>query len=605
MKKLFNRFFSPQQNFRLALFNIISTVGLIGGLISFGVSLANGLPAIQNAVVFCSILMLAYCLYLANFKDRQKAASIIIISVITMVLLPIMFITGGGLYGGMPSWFVIGIVFTFLLIDGRLCWIIAAIQTILYIVCFMAAYYHPEWITQFPTRSGVFIDAAQSMFIAAFTLGLIMRFQSMSYDKAMKKLIDQNRQLETAKDAANAANKAKTEFLSHMSHDIRTPINGIVGMLDIAERNPSDAARQADCLKKIRVSSMHLLSLINDILDISRLESGKVEFAEETFDLKTLLDDCCTITHENARMKKLSFELDASGIVHSCLSGSPLHVRQVLINILGNAIKYNREGGSISFAVRELSFANETASVEFRVADTGVGISEEFMEHLFEPFTQETGGARTQFNGSGLGMSITKDLVEQMGGTIVAESVQGKGSIFTVVLPFKTGDPALLQPEEESGKKDDGEGEGRKEEAGKREPGKNEDALRGMKILLVEDNELNREIAGYILTAGGASVTEAVNGREAVRIFAESAEGEFNAILMDIMMPVMDGLEASRQIRALSRKDAGQVKIIAMTANAYQEDILKAKEAGMDEYLTKPLDNEKMVKMVAGSKRTL
>jgi signal transduction histidine kinase/ActR/RegA family two-component response regulator len=585
MKKLFNRFFSPQLSFRLTLFNIISTVGLIGGLISFGVSLANGLPAIQDAVVFCSILMLAYCLYLANFKDRLKAASIIIISLITMVLLPIMFITGGGVYGGMPSWFVIGIVFTFLLIDGRLCLILAAIQTLLYIGCFTVAYYHPEWITQFPSRSGVFIDAAQSMFIAAFTLGLIMRFQSMAYDKAMKKLIDQNRQLEAATDAANAANKAKTEFLSHMSHDIRTPINGIVGMLDIAERNPSDAARQADCLKKIRVSSMHLLSLINDILDISRLESGKVEFAAETFDLKMLVDDCCTIIRENARMKKLSFDLDVSGIVHSCLSGSPLHVRQVIINILGNAIKYNREGGSISFAVRELSFANETASVEFRIADTGIGISEEFMKHLFEPFTQETGGARTQFNGSGLGMSITKDLVEQMGGTISAESVQGKGSIFTVVLPFKTGDPAILQIEEESGKK--------------------EDVLDGMKILLVEDNDLNREIASYILTAGGASVTEAVNGREAVGIFAESDEEEFDVILMDIMMPVMDGLEATRQIRALARKDAGQVKIIAMTANAYQEDVLKAKEAGMDGYLTKPLDSEKMVKMIAGSKRHL
>jgi signal transduction histidine kinase/CheY-like chemotaxis protein len=585
MKKLFNRFFSPQLSFRLTLFNIISTVGLIGGLISFGVSLANGLPAIQDAVVFCSILMLAYCLYLANFKDRLKAASIIIISLITMVLLPIMFITGGGVYGGMPSWFVIGIVFTFLLIDGRLCLILAAIQTLLYIGCFTVAYYHPEWITQFPSRSGVFIDAAQSMFIAAFTLGLIMRFQSMAYDKAMKKLIDQNRQLGAATDAANAANKAKTEFLSHMSHDIRTPINGIVGMLDIAERNPSDAARQADCLKKIRVSSMHLLSLINDILDISRLESGKVEFAAETFDLKMLVDDCCTIIRENARMKKLSFDLDVSGIVHSCLSGSPLHVRQVIINILGNAIKYNREGGSISFAVRELSFANETASVEFRIADTGIGISEEFMKHLFEPFTQETGGARTQFNGSGLGMSITKDLVEQMGGTISAESVQGKGSIFTVVLPFKTGDPAILQIEEESGKK--------------------EDVLDGMKILLVEDNDLNREIASYILTAGGASVTEAVNGREAVGIFAESDEEEFDVILMDIMMPVMDGLEATRQIRALARKDAGQVKIIAMTANAYQEDVLKAKEAGMDGYLTKPLDSEKMVKMIAGSKRHL
>lgn len=596
MKKQFIRYFGGQLPFRLILFNIICIVALAGGLISLGVSLANGLPMIQNIVVGISILMLFVCIYLANAKQMLRGASIVIIILISLILMPLVFFTGGGAYSGMSSWFVLGMVFTFLLIEGKLCWVFAAAQGLLYTGCYLAAFYYPEMIKMFPSESGIFIDIVQSMFIAAFTIGLIMRFQGMAYDKAIGNIIEQNRQLEEATREANQANTAKTEFLSHMSHDIRTPINGIIGMLDIAERNPDDPERQADCMKKIRISSMHLLSLINDILDISMLESGRVEFSEEVFNLRELIENCMTITHEKAEEKHIRFSFREENDIPARLVGSPLHVRQVLINILGNAVKYNREGGSVSVTVQRLHDSEAvrpqdgTVRIRITVKDTGVGMSKEYLRKLFEPFTQEKSGARSSFTGSGLGMAITKDLIGQMGGTIRVASVQGEGSIFTAELPFR---PAAQVDMENEAEKTTADSLSSAEEK----------PLDGMKLLLVEDNALNSEIAEYILKNSGAEVVRAGNGAEAVRAFSDSGRDEFDCILMDIMMPVMDGIEAAQKIRAMDRPDALTVPIVAMTANAYAEDMRKTKAAGMNEHLTKPLDNKKMIEVIAGYRK--
>lgn len=584
MEKIYNRFFSPHLPFRLALFNIISAVGLIGGLLSLCVSLANGLPPAQNIIVASAILVLMACMYGANYKGRLRLSSILIIILITLILLPLMFFTGGGVYGGMPSWFVIGMVFTFLLIEGKLCYVLLGIQAALYIACYCAAYYHPAWINRFPSESGVFIDIAQSMFAAAFTIGLIIRFQGIAYEKALRKSEEQNRQLEEATAAAVKANHAKTAFLSHMSHDIRTPINGIIGMLDIAERSTEDPARQADCLRKIRISAMHLNSLINDILDISMLESGRVEFSEEAFDMKELLENCLTITQEKAAERGITMTLDTQGLTHRFLIGSPLHVRQIVINIIGNAVKYNKEHGSITITAAQEAYRDGIASVAFCISDTGIGMSGEYLTRLFEPFTQEKQDARTQFSGSGLGMAITRELVEQMHGTISVSSRPGEGTSFFVVLPFQTApEQACPEPEAASGQADK----------------KEVPSIAGTRILLVEDNELNREIAEYILLEAGATVISAADGEEAVGRFSSSAPGEYDCILMDIMMPVMDGFEATHRIRSMDRADAKTVPIIAMTANAYAEDVRKSKSAGMDEHLTKPLDNAKMVELIA------
>lgn len=398
---------------------------------------------------------------------------------------------------------------------------------------------------------------------------------------------------------AKRANMAKTEFLSHMSHDIRTPINGILGMLAIGEKNADDSEKQRECREKIRTAAQHLSSLINDVLDISKLESGNFEFAKEPFSLRSVLDSCMSILEPQAEERQVSLTEREFSLIHTDLIGSPLHLRQILINIVGNAIKYNRREGSIfvstvelfpetaeelpkGLAVKPEAFES-TAFYRFVIEDTGIGMSAEFQKHLFEPFTQEHGDVRTSYKGTGLGMAITKSLVEQMGGTISVESEAGKGSSFTVVLPIKMD-------------------KGQKREDTLQEAEAPPD-VSGMCVLLVEDNELNREIAQYMLEDAGVTVVYAENGQAAVDAFARSQPEEFDCILMDVMMPVMNGMEATRIIRGMEREDAGTVPIIALSANAFEEDARKAKESGMNTYLTKPLDMQKMFRTMAAYRR--
>ncbi len=380
-----------------------------------------------------------------------------------------------------------------------------------------------------------------------------------------------------ALEKAQRASSAKSEFLSHMSHDIRTPINGILGMLSISEKNPRDMERQRECRAKIRISAEHLLSLINDVLEISKLESGELSLMEESFDLYDLLDNCMTIISPRAVEMGITLEMKPLDIRHRKLVGSPLHIRQILINLIGNAIKYNRKNGSVWVYAEELSFENDIAQYRFVVEDTGIGIGEEFQKYIFEPFTQEHHDARTEYHGTGLGMSITRKLVDQMGGTIGLESQIGKGSTFTVCIPIRMDmdtkeEPAIMEESAD---------------------------ISGMQVLLVDDNEINCEIVQYMLEDAGASVVIAGNGLEAVEAFEKSSYGAFDCILMDLMMPVMDGMEASRKIRSLERSDAKSIPIIALSANAFEEDARAAKEAGMNEHLAKPVDIEKMIKTIS------
>lgn len=383
-----------------------------------------------------------------------------------------------------------------------------------------------------------------------------------------------NGELQVAIQEAERANQAKTEFLSHMSHDIRTPINGIMGMLNIAEKNPEDLDRQADCREKIKTSARHLLSLINDVLDISKLESGAVELSCEVFSINELLHNCEVIVGGQAadRNVKLITDFPEEGqLMHGYFLGSPLHIKQILINIAGNCVKYNKPMGSVNFKCSELSANDGIAQICFEISDTGIGMSKEYLEHIFEPFTQEEGGARTNYQGTGLGMTITKNLVDRMGGTIQIESEIDKGSIFTVILPL----PIAEAPQEQ-------------EETDKGESAE----TAGMPVLLVEDNELNQEIAHYMLAERGLEVTVAANGHEAVELFRKSQPDTYRIIFMDVMMPVMNGYEATRAIRSMDRPDAAKIPIIAMTANAFAEDVKTAKEAGMNEHITKPLEPE-------------
>ncbi len=373
------------------------------------------------------------------------------------------------------------------------------------------------------------------------------------------------------------ANSAKSEFLSHMSHDLRTPINGILGMLAILEKSEGDLERQRDCRRKIRVSVEHLLSLVNDVLQVSRLESGRPAAVEEPFDLRAVLEDCVTILSPLAEERAVRVELDTSGLGHGRVIGNPLHVKQILMSVIDNALKYNRPHGSVFVRAEETAFQEGTARCRFVVEDTGIGIGEEFKEHIFEPFTQEHQDARTDYNGVGLGMSIVKKLVDQLRGTVTVDSRLGRGSVVEIVLPIRVDESWSERPPAEPEEPRDGQG-----------------SVAGMRVLLVEDNQINCEIVEYILQDAGAEVVTAHDGRAAVDAFGASAPGSFDCILMDLMMPVMSGYEAARVIRGLERADAGTVPIIALSANAFEEDVALAKDAGMNEHLSKPVDIRKM-----------
>ena len=377
---------------------------------------------------------------------------------------------------------------------------------------------------------------------------------------------------------AEAANEAKTEFLQRMSHDIRTPINGICGMLNVAEHYADDMEKQTECRAKIKEASNLLLELVNEVLDMSKLESDEVILEEIPFNLSSISREVLVVIEQIAAEQNIRIVWEKKEITHRDFIGSPGYVKRVMMNILSNAVKYNRANGQIYISCME--FPSEQpgmTTMEFVCRDTGIGMTEEFQKHIFEPFAQEHTGSRTKFAGTGLGMAITKKLIEKMGGTITFESEEGAGTTFVIRVPFRI-------DTDRSGRPETGE--------------KTEVSIRGRHILLAEDNELNMEIAEFLLQNEGAVVTKAWNGQEAVQIFEKSGPGEFDVILIDIMMPVMNGYEAAKRIRSLDREDAQVIPIIAMTANAFTEDRMRAKEAGMNEHVAKPVDGKLLVKVI-------
>ena len=383
--------------------------------------------------------------------------------------------------------------------------------------------------------------------------------------------------LRTAK-KAEAANEAKTEFLQRMSHDIRTPINGICGMINVADHYADNMEKQTECRAKIKKTSHLLLELINEVLDMSKLESDEVVLEDIPFNLNSIFEEILGVIEHMAAEQNIRIIWEEKEVTHWNLIGSPVHVKRILMNILSNAVKYNKENGYVYISCREIP-SEQTAmtTLEFVCRDTGIGMTEAFQKRIFEPFAQEHAGSRTKFAGTGLGMPITKKLVEKMGGTISFESKEGTGTTFVIRIPFRIDTDRKDRTETEE---------------------KTETSIQGLHVLLTEDNELNMEIAEFVLQNEGTVVTKAWNGQEAVDIFRKSSPGEFDVILMDIMMPVMNGYEAAKMIRSLDREDAKVIPIIAMTANAFIEDRMRAKEAGMDEHIAKPVDGKLLVKVI-------
>ena len=439
-----------------------------------------------------------------------------------------------------------------------------------------------KWIDDFTrNRSLRYVLKTNQVLYDMFILALIVVVSALviyyvldrRQARYIRSLLDVQQQLEKSNAEALRANRAKTVFLSHMSHDFRTPVNGILGMAERIRRKKDEPETVDDCLDKIRGAAGHLLELMDDVLDMSRLEVGEVRLTRSPFDLNEELRRVRSIAEESANVKGIALEFRMDGAVHTRLLGSPMHLRRILLNLVSNAVKYNRPGGRVDVSVREVGGDDRRVALRFVVRDTGVGMSEEFVQKsLFHPFTQEHDNARTEYQGTGLGMAIVSDLVKFMGGVIGVESRLGEGTTFTVQLEFD------LNPAEPPAATD-------------AQPLTD---ISGMRVLVAEDNDLNLEIARCMLQDAGVKTAEARNGREAVEKFAASEEGAFDAILMDVMMPVMDGMQAARAIRALPRQDAADVPIIAMTANAFAEDQSRARDCGMTKYLTKPVDPAKL-----------
>ena len=448
-------------------------------------------------------------------------------------------------------------------------------SSILFLIAFfiifstiMSTIYDIEWMGR--------LSIVYGTVFCLFAIDINKLQQAIYVLKENEELKNTLKELEEVKKKAEVANEAKTTFLLNMSHDIRTPMNGIIGMLDIADRFPNDLARQNECRKKVKTASNILLELVNDVLDRSKLESGEVVLEHIPFDLKDVIKDIRESLSKQEEDAGVQIIESSFNVEHTKLIGSPLHLKRIYMNIISNAIKYNKENGKIYLFLEETKFDGHDATIEFTCKDTGIGMSKEFMEHIFEPFAQENQTARTSYNGTGLGMSIVKSIIDKMDGAIEVDSQKDKGSTFVVSIPIEINRSHVIEKHEDEMNY----------------------SIDGLNILLVEDNELNMEIAEFLLNEHGANVTKAYNGKEAIDIIQK--ENNIDVILMDVRMPVMDGYQATKEIRQYEVKTKkGRTPIIAMTANAFVEDKLKAKEIGMDGYISKPLDEKLVIKTIS------
>ena len=385
-------------------------------------------------------------------------------------------------------------------------------------------------------------------------------------------------QLEKALDFARSATQAKSNFLANMSHDIRTPMNAIIGFAGLLEQNADKPSKVRDYIKKIKSSSQHMQSLINDILDMSRIENGKMTLNESNFGMTDLLNEVAAVIQPQVISRKQNFRINTRDVSHNVFFGDSARIRQILLNLLTNAVKYTPDGGYIELSVKEAGKLSDSfAGLCFKVRDNGIGISEDYIDKIYDPFSRERSSTVSGIQGTGLGMTITRSLVELMGGSITAESKLGEGSVFTVNLQLRCGQEAKSAESEDDG---------------------SSDSLEGINILIAEDTPMNVEIILDLLEMYGAQCSAVENGKEALERFEASEPGEFQIILMDIQMPVMDGYEATEQIRSCSHRDARSIPIIAMTANAFADDIQKCLDAGMNAHIAKPLDINKLNKMI-------
>ncbi len=568
-KGIFRKLFKEQYDIKHRLLNVILIAGILGIFVACIITIVSHQNIYSQITSFVCLAAFIVIYLIANVLNKPQLAVVISSIMFNNILLPLLYIFSGGIESGMPQWYLLAFILPFLLMKGKKTIVFYIINSIEFIALVVYTYYHPEVMHKMDSIRQVTIDVVSAMLATGVIIGSIFKYQSFIYEKQQNVIVG------SIKDA-NLAIKAKRDFLSNVSHDIRTPMDAIIGFTEIAKKNMDNPERLTDSLEKISLASKHLMHLVNEVLDTSKIENGKIQLEEELCSLHQLIDDICQIMQHEIEQKKLKIETDYSMLDDDVLSCDKLRLNQILLNLLSNAVKYSFEGGKIYISIIQLSSDDETKIVnEFHIRDEGCGMTPEFMTRVFEPFERDR-VTSAKIEGTGLGLTIAKSLTEIMGGTIEVNSELGKGSEFTAIIPLSI--PSLTEIEED------------------------QDTLvydfKGRRILVVDDNDLNREILVDSLSEEGFVVEEAIDGSFAIEKLRDSEPGYYELVIMDLQMPVMDGYETTAIIRKFSDKVVADIPIVAITAEAFAEEKSKAFNAGMNAYLVKPVDMPSLLKVL-------
>ncbi len=567
--RLIRRFFGEQLEIQHRLLNIILVLGILGVAFACFISVIMKQNHITQILSFSCLILFLIGFWIANTLRRSQLAIIICSILFNNFILPFLFVTSGGIESGMPLWCLMGFVFPFLLIKGKSCIVLFVISILEFIALIIYSYHHPEIIMKMASLKMVLTDIVVTMIAVVVVIASIFKYQTYIYEKQQRTVVKSIRN-------ANEAIKQKQNFISNVSHDIRTPMDSIIGFTELAKKNIDNPEKLADSLAKISRASKHLLNLVNEVLDTSKIESGKIQIEEDLGSLHSVIDDIIQIMQHDIEKKNLTIETDYSMLDDDVLSFDKVRLNQILLNLFSNAVKYSYEGGKIYISIIQLSSDDESKIInEFHIRDEGCGMTPEFMEHVFEPFMRDR-AASYKVEGTGLGLTIAKSLTEILGGTVEVNSELGKGTEFTVTLPLSIPSLTEIEEDQETSVYD----------------------FTGRRILVVDDNDLNREIIVDSLSEEGFVVDEAIDGSFAIEKLRDSEPGYYELIIMDLQMPVMDGYETAKIIRKFKEKKVAEIPIIAITAEAFPENKSRAFNAGVNAYLVKPVELPALLKVL-------
>ena len=563
------RFFGEQYDIQHRLLNLILVVGILGVAFACLISIVMQQNFLSQILSFTCFVLFILIFWIANSLKRAQLAIVIFSVLFNNLILPGLFIVSGGIEGGMPLWYLLAFIFPFLLIKGRKSIVVFVLSVLEFIALIFYVYHHPEIVMKMADARMVYMDMVITMIAVVIIISSIFRYQTYIYEKQRKIIISAIRE-------ANEAVKQKQDFLSSVSHDIRTPMDSIIGFTEIAKKNKDNPERLADCLSKISLASSHLMNLVNEVLDMSKIESGKAVIEEEMCSIHSIIDDILQILQHEIEAKKLKIETDYSMLDEDVLSCDKIRLNQILQNLLSNAVKYSYEGGKITISVIQLSTEDESMILnEFHIKDEGCGMTPEFVEHVFEPFARDKTSSSSN-DGTGLGLTIAKSLAEIMGGNIEVMSELGKGTEFTAVIPLSI--PTLTEIEED------------------------QDIViydfKNRHVLIVDDDNLSREILAEALRNEGFIVDEAIDGSFAIEKLRDSQAGAYELVIIDLQMPVMDGYETTKIIRKFADEKISQIPIVALTAETFPEEKTKAFGCGVNAYLVKPVDMKALLKVL-------